>query len=395
MKLTINRDKLLIFNYFASIYLQINFIRYLCLVTFLILVLNSKIRKLKKRLISYYSIWIILFVGFCLISAFWSNHTMACLNNTKGMLEFVIVGPYLFHQYTKDNNLESIIKILAYVGLIFALVLLLLSVPMSQWEGRLITIHYAANSSAVKLMQSALCAFVLWKFNKRHKHMLFVWMFLLLCVVLTGSRTMLLGAIVGTIVILILDIDSKNIIRPLVLLFVALLGLYFLYNLVMNNAILYNAIGYRTELLINSILGHGRTYQSDLSRQQLIHEGLKLFYQKPALGWGSFMFKLESASGAYYAHNNYVELLADFGLVGTILYYSFFVVYLIKGIILRKNIRNIRLSIAIALIISYLIIDFGTVTWYREYTHIIFTLIAALITMETEKESNEIHYKNY
>lgn len=38
-----------------------------------------------------------------------------------------------------------------------------------------------------------------------------------------------------------------------------------------------------------------------------------------------------------YAHNNYVELLVDLGLVGTVAYYYIYVSALIKGIKLKKE----------------------------------------------------------
>jgi len=386
MKLSIDRKLILLFAYFVSIYLQISILHYACLAGIMLLFAQKALRG-NVIYIGFYSTWILLLVFYIIVSSFWASYSLVALNSSKGMLEFALIGPALFYYYVYEAKIDKVIEIVVMCGVILSL-LLLVQVPVSQWGGRLATSRYAANSTAVKVMQSALCALGLWRLDRTKKYMLGIWLFLIAVVLLTGSRTMLAGVIVGSVVIFILDIDAKNIIKPVLLITLAIVGIYYLYELILDNPVLYSAIGYRLELLINSLFGTGRTYGSDSYRYRLIDEAVSLFKERPVFGWGPFMFQYESPSGMYYSHNNYVEILANFGLVGAFLYYIFFLVFVIKGIKVRGLKKNRHISIAISLLLAYLVIDFGTVNWYREYSQTIFTIIAAIIMRESKGKTN-------
>ena len=64
-----------------------------------------------------------------------------------------------------------------------------------------------------------------------------------------------------------------------------------------------------------------------------------------------------------YAHNNYIELLVNYGLIGTIIYYIVFVMILVKSCIIWLN-KIPEVIISIALIAVILITDYGLVSYY-------------------------------
>lgn len=100
--------------------------------------------------------------------------------------------------------------------------------------------------------------------------------------------------------------------------------LYAIYN---NNA-LYNIIGVRIDRFIQTITGTGVRENSTSQRIFLLTYGFKWFTQKPILGYGldSFRTLFYNARGIlYYAHNNYLELLVDLGILGTAIYYALYV----------------------------------------------------------------------
>lgn len=380
IKLTCNKITTLdivLLIYFVSIFLQISLIHYICMAYFLICLVKDLFYKGIGR-VSFYVAWITAFVTYTLMSAFWSNYFFDALNNSKGMIEFIIVGSYLYSYYMRTDNIDKVLLMFVIAGLIFAFVLLI-QVPVSQWGGRLANANYAANANATKLMESSLCAIGLYKIKNSRLIYLGIWGLFFVFIILTGSRTMLVGTVVGILIVFFLDVDKKNLLKPMIFIIAIIAIMFITYDYIMTNPTLYNAIGYRMELLINSVFGTGRIYNSDRVRFQLIEEGIELFKERPIFGWGSFMFSRESASGAYYAHNNYVEILADFGLIGFIIYYSLFLFYGIRAFRIRARGKNYYLSFSIAVILSFLVVDYGTVSWYRENVHILFMVFPAVI----------------
>lgn len=62
-------------------------------------------------------------------------------------------------------------------------------------------------------------------------------------------------------------------------------------------------------------------------RIELVTSFVPYFYESPLIGYGPDQFKVEVGNGLY-AHNNTVELLINYGLLGTLMYYSMYLVIL-------------------------------------------------------------------
>ncbi len=73
---------------------------------------------------------------------------------------------------------------------------------------------------------------------------------------------------------------------------------------------------------------------------------------------------------AYYAHNNYVELLVDVGLIGTIVYYFNYVCMLVSS---AENVRKITKQelLFIGILVAIMISEYGLVTYYDKYIQVI------------------------
>lgn len=95
-------------------------------------------------------------------------------------------------------------------------------------------------------------------------------------------------------------------------------------------------IGFRLEGMFNGFFGNeeemdGSTY----TRIQLVDFGKEIFAQRPWLGYGVCNFRAVYLSyfpgrHALYAHNNYIELLVDLGIVGLVLYYIFYIYLIVR-----------------------------------------------------------------
>lgn len=92
--------------------------------------------------------------------------------------------------------------------------------------------------------------------------------------------------------------------------------------LLINVEFLYVTIGYRLEGLVASLFTGAES--EDTIRIELYKFGLQLFDRAPFIGQGIDQFRFINLKELDFiggAHNNYLEILVDFGIIGFILYY--------------------------------------------------------------------------
>ena len=129
------------------------------------------------------------------------------------------------------------------------------------------------------------------------------------------------------------------------------------------------------------------------SRMLMINVGYSIFANNPLWGCGinNAQFILEYYFARTYLHNNYIELLADLGLIGFCLYYLVYL-YDIIGLIKYRRLKvyNELSSILIILLIMLLIADISVVFYYNKIVYVIFGTISILLT-----KNNEIRISKY
>ncbi len=200
-----------------------------------------------------------------------------------------------------------------------------------------------------------------------------------LIIVLTASRKAILVLSIPIIIYLVLKEKNplKTIRNIMVVMAIGIFGLY----LMLHVEFLYNLGGNRIESLINYMFFNGATDGSTSFRMHLIEWGIGWFKQRPVFGYGLMNYKaLLGTMGTWagvegtYAHNNYVELLVDVGLVGTLIYYFPYLSIIKKGIQTARE-RNFTRLIMLGLLVSILISEYGLVTYYDKYTQVTIVLI--------------------
>ena len=115
-------------------------------------------------------------------------------------------------------------------------------------------------------------------------------------------------------------------------------------------------------------------------REYLSAIALQLFKQKPVLGWGcdnvrsyliSIGFRLE-----VYAHNNYLELLADYGIIGFVLYYSFYVKAIFQAI--KNGLDDKYDKLIFVVLLVCMVMEYGSVNYQRNtYLYIMTILVSS------------------
>lgn len=214
--------------------------------------------------------------------------------------------------------------------------------------------------------------------------------FLIYLILFTGSRKALLMI---AIPLLVFPLLQKNKSKGTVFL-VAVAGLLIIgSNLIMDIPIFYDVIGSRVEDGIAILTGREQGTE-DVSRIFLAQYGLEWFKENPSFGYGINCFRVLSnktsmfAGYNFYAHNNYVELLVDVGLIGFLIYYSCFFFFWKN---LKRHFMDIRLNKWIAsLIIIHLVLDMAMVSYYSFTSNLILCLCFYAVEI-TRKGKN--HFK--
>lgn len=185
--------------------------------------------------------------------------------------------------------------------------------------------------------------------------MLSVFVFMLL----TGSKKSIVFLVIDLI---LLVSHTKN--KALSIFYFIGLGVLFLF-LVLSNEYLYSVIGSRVEDMIYSLfgIGSGKPSHSTQDRAGMIADGFRIFLQNPIFGGGEKFYSVASTKYGYYgySHCNYTEMLCNFGIFGTFIYYTpiFRNLYIL---ISRRNSINLA-GLGISLLIAKLITDWMMVSY--------------------------------
>lgn len=219
------------------------------------------------------------------------------------------------------------------------------------------------NGNTIALYMFFLCFFLLVLFQKRTKWNYFIPYLLIgmvLIILLTGARRAIIG-IVLVFVSYMWIYGKGHRFRNAV---IAAGLLYAIIEVLVNVDVLYDIAGQRmAKLLYNMgiIDAHGMDtydYSSEV-RGEMIPIAIMMFTISPIIGNGYAYFITHSGlnimTQSYSTHNNYLEILVNYGLIGFLLYYSvimYILFYLFKA--MKKN-RMIRFLLAFLLIHLFVI----------------------------------------
>lgn len=329
----------------------------------------------KKIRFNSQNLWWLLFAGFCLFSFFTSGM------KTGQALEKIIIILVLSVSisYAILDRKDLLVLVRAYIIAAAVLIVLLMATGQLFVSGRLGSeLIGNANSFANQLLFPAVLSIWLLIYDKgRVKRYIYLLSLLasLLAIGLSGGRKIAL--IAGACAVLLYLMNGRgNMLKTVRNIVVVGLLIGAAVYAMIHIPVLYNSIGVRF------FDPSERVLQSDQTRWNYVRMGLERWQQKPFLGYGldSFKYYNEQVTGAFhYAHNNYAEILYDFGLVGFILYYAFPVIC-IKRLWKMPLSMNAWRALGLSLIAAVLLFDLGGISYYTN-TNQIMLLMAYLITI--------------
>lgn len=102
----------------------------------------------------------------------------------------------------------------------------------------------------------------------------------------------------------------------------------------------------------------GEDRWSAQTRYSMIGEGIELWLERPIFGWGGGGFSIKSGFRTY-SHNNYVELLSNYGFIGLCLYYIFYFKLFLLGWQSRKD---YFVRVGLWMVIMLFVLELGSVS---------------------------------
>lgn len=341
---------------------------------------------LKKKLVyNKLLFWHLAFIIITAFSILYSLNQETASTKVRTLILIFIVMLFLTNYIDTERKINKVIGYFIISGFIASIYILLTS-DLSQSN----RIGYVlGNVNEIGMIIGISATFCFYRMITEKKIRYSIVLFIMIVVILlTGSRKSLLFIISNIIIIYSLnnkDSLSQNI-KTVVNLLLAGLVLYFL---VFNVPLFYQIIGTRLENTFDFLLGSGTTEKSMNIRANMISFGMDMFKNRPLLGHGidnyrRLMERLVSGIGTY-AHNNYIELLVDVGIVGTVIYYLTHLITL-KNLIKRNN--NLA-NPFIAIILSYLVIGITLVYYDNKHFSFLLAIGATIPELEPDKCSDK------
>ena len=272
------------------------------------------------------------FMVFAYLSIFWSTNPSNAAVNTTSLL-FNILGASLVWVAFWNKVPLRVVGYAAVAGALIQSQVALSQFLSSQGDSlRVEGLTGNANALAVQLSLAALLALITLK--KTFWPPVIAFVLVLIATVVSGSRKIVFVWFAFSLLFLQyvgVKFRTSNAFRILLL-----LGLpVFVYLVMANAAIVFKPIQnlYVYERFQDTLSGNE---SSANTRQSMSQEGFELWQRSPVIGYGINQFRFVS-SFTTYSHNNYIELLVSFGVLGFGLYYLILIVLgfrAIRGLIL-------------------------------------------------------------
>ncbi|KNZ42033.1 O-antigen ligase family protein [Acetobacterium bakii] len=401
----INRQKVLLTLYtkwvFAVLVLSQLFFDYtiisqvaivlMCIMTVLVCITE------KRFCFSVYFIFALLFIIQSYIFSVYgiSINSETSLAMTKTLVINFIMALAIYNYVVIYDNLEESLDVFAAMSVILTIFIMILSfqsilsVRLGSNVGFTVLgkpVSFSPNSIA--LIAGFAYLIYLYKYNNTKNQTTLVAMFwLILVVLLTGSKKGILLVVLGTPLMNFLlgsDKKFKNIIISLIVVF----GLY---QIIINVPMFYDIMGQRVESLVGMVMGGETGDASSNSRSSYIELGWDYFLLRPWTGFGLDNFRYLPDAYRTYSHNNYIELLFSGGIPALFFFYGFRVYMLIK-LFINRNLNKINGFLFVSLLIM-MVMEYAFVSYFDRIFIILFILI--LSGYELNKKPNistEIDY---
>lgn len=304
-----------------------------------IFVFYMGIKAIKNRNLFFthkYVIISMLYLFWCCLTILWCSSVSSGISTLISIGQMVLLCSLIAFYIRKEESIDKILFGFAIASIIM-LIFLFIKTDQSEWvyaltgsfsvstdQGRIgYSIGYHPNGMG---NLCAMLAFIWLYFYDKTKKKLYILFILLLSIILlfTKSRASIIMMAMEFFGYILLN--KKKRLRILKMIPIVLLLSIISYWAIFNIPILYEIIGFRMAGLVGLVNSSYSVDASAYTRMNMITYGLDIFMKYPISGvgignYGYYAYNYYGLFAQTYAHCNYVELMADIGLIGLILYY--------------------------------------------------------------------------
>lgn len=309
--------------------------------------------RISRTLVSGCTFWlVVLFSMYFIYGVVLTKYSYFDLDYFFFMFVMILITILLFIDVPFKDLMEILIKVC-----VFAAVAICLFILVNEWSiiisgGTRIGESGSGNVNTVAVYLGIMSIPCIYKviFEKKYYYLLPYGLSTAI-MLLTGSKKALVFIFCGLLMLSVL----KNGIKLHKYILQILLAIVLL-SFVLNNDFLYNIIGIRIIDFIGTLgfnIEGANISNSTLLRLMMYKLGYSAFLSKPLFGGGWFYFSYYSGLGTY-SHNNYLELLVTYGVLGFSIYYSMFIIVLarLKKIIKVDNHAKLLFTMLIIILIN-------------------------------------------
>ena len=326
--------------------------------------------------VSSLTIWYGLFYLWECIARLWTPDSIAPYSNTPYQtLRIVAILIAMDLYVVSEEDVQNLIKAFCIGATAFAVWIMVTS-PISSFG----SVLYGAKTGQQRNTTGyVLCfaTFFLVYLYKEHKNRIWL-IFSLLCFVsslLTGSRKIIFAYVAALFLVIIGQEDVNKTVRWFFYIFItAIIVIPIAYQI----PYIRETFGERLLAILDDSISDSSIFYRNIAKENAI----RIFKESPIIGNGwaavrnSFVYKGVSI----YAHNNYLEIAADYGIIGCLLFFLRNFVYGFKCFIRVK--KNFCFLTATVLLASMILLDWGQVSYIYVFLMCIWGVIYKFVEFE-------------
>lgn len=339
-----------------------------------------------------FSIWFLSFIGLCVLSLAWSLSVSTGFDVIKSMIVMFVLLLFIQFSINYGYSINTLLKCY-FIATLVNMVYVFTSIDVDKLGdvqlGAFMLDGWNGNGIGFIMTQGVFIGvYLLGQYKDVFSKLIFLagaiaLSYLTIC---TGSRTAFIMLVVGLVLYFWFNHPTKMV-RNVIVTAIILYGAFYL---AMQIESFYNVLGSRLEGLFALFSGEGTVDGSANIRNVFIQNGQKWFVEEPLFGYGINNYKVlnRGATGRFtYAHNTFIELAVDLGIMGLIWYYG---VYIYLGKRFISAIKESKLNTYLfAALIASAISQYGSVTYYGFYQNFILMLCFYAVS-GTKKERNGV-----
>ena len=378
-------------GYFQHVFFQVsNMPLALGIGMILFLVLYIVITSEGARIVITKPIFIWVFFSFYLLLSgiFVAHNKIHLVNSLITYIQILAMMIYIINISLIEGNNDFFLKTYCIYSIIYMITMLLWGYDGP--GGRLqLSATSNPNSDGLTLLFGIFCILTLInpKKLKRLIGLLGIVGLFIYTIILTGSRKSFFTAISLVLLYFIYVFKNywksytiiKKIISTLILLIILTL------IIILGKSYFYDSVIYQR-------LSTGSGYSLVKARSEWANEAIRLFNMNPIFGVGFNHYRILSIFGTY-SHSTYLELISTTGIIGTLIYFSAYIVIIYNLFYIYKKTKGTKSSIKalLYLILMFIMIILGTVVihFYDIDENIMFSLMISFYYIEKIKLKQE------